>query len=608
MKESEFIEQNKEKWLDFENNLLKKEVDPSKTSKLFVQITDDLSYARTFYQNRSVKLYLNGIAKVLFNDLNKSQKKGSAAFLNFWKKDLPLTVYHSHRAMLISFLVFVACFILGVVTSIQDKNFASTILSKDYVHMTNENIAKGDPMAVYKSQSELRTFLPILYNNLKVDFLTFFSGIFMAIGSLVIMIVNGVMVGVFQYFFIERGLFWESFLGIWTHGALEISAIILSGGAGLTLGKGLLFPGTHSRFRAFKLSGMNGLKLIMGVAPITLLAAFIEGFLTRHTDIPDVIRFLFILLSFAFIFAYFYFYPRRVAKQQLHKNQETEKSLIYKAPVEFDASEIYPTAKIMTETFRLFFKSFGFFGRFLLFIPMLSAFLVAYNPLNLFHNYDTTNFTINDFFNYSEYPFLGLLAILLFGTLLLVSLAHLKQHVVSKSTDGNTLASPQLIPSGLTVLLSFSLFAFIIYTDVDFTFAAAHIVFPLLIFMCCVSHYQNLSFYESISYGQSLLMQSWSKFIVAAGVFVVLSLVLYSTTIYGLRLLFIQDALVWALTDDETVAEQISMGLVVFQTFFTFSLYLILSLVSNSILFFSLKEAFTAEHLVAKIKSIHLSK
>src|SRR6185369_9031512 len=97
MKESEFIEQNKEKWLDFENNLLKKDSDPSKTSKLFIQITDDLSYARTFYQNRSVKLYLNGIAKVLFNDLNKSQKKGSAAFFNFWKKDLPLTVYHSRR-------------------------------------------------------------------------------------------------------------------------------------------------------------------------------------------------------------------------------------------------------------------------------------------------------------------------------------------------------------------------------------------------------------------------------------------------------------------------------------------------------------------------------
>ena len=54
MKESDFINQNKAKWLEVEKNLTKAEVSPSDTSKLFVQVTDDLSYARTFYKNRSV--------------------------------------------------------------------------------------------------------------------------------------------------------------------------------------------------------------------------------------------------------------------------------------------------------------------------------------------------------------------------------------------------------------------------------------------------------------------------------------------------------------------------------------------------------------------------
>ena len=148
MKESDFIEQNKEKWLDFENNLLKKEKDPSKTSRLFVQITDDLSYAQTFYRNRSVKLYLNGIARLLFNDLNKAEKKGWSAFVLFWKKELPLTMFQARRAMLISFLVFVLCFILGALTCRYDKAFAASILSESYVNMTNENIAKGDRKSV----------------------------------------------------------------------------------------------------------------------------------------------------------------------------------------------------------------------------------------------------------------------------------------------------------------------------------------------------------------------------------------------------------------------------------------------------------------------------
>jgi len=281
-----------------------------------VQVIDDLSYARTFYKNRSVKIYLNEIAKFLFNNINKSKHNYFKSFLKFWKTDLPLVMYVSRRSMLISFVVFVSCFILGVITSRYDPSFCRTILSSNYIDMTNENIAKGDPMAVYKSNGELETFLPIFVNNLRIDYITFFSGIFMAIGSLFIMVVNGVMVG-FSIFFITKGLFWESFLAIWTHGTLEISAIILSGGAGLTFGKGLLFPGTYSRFQAFKTSGMNGLKIIMAVTPITLFAAFIEGFLTRHTDIPDPIRFLFYSFILIFCFDIFFWYPRLVAKKHL---------------------------------------------------------------------------------------------------------------------------------------------------------------------------------------------------------------------------------------------------------------------------------------------------
>ncbi|PBQ33814.1 hypothetical protein CNR22_19180 [Sphingobacteriaceae bacterium] len=607
MKESEFIEQNKEKWLEFENNLQKNDVDPAKTSKLFVQITDDLSYARTFYKSRSVKLYLNGTAKLLFNDLNKSQKKGSAAFIKFWKTDLPLTMYHSRRAMLISFLVFVACFILGVVTSIQDKEFAASILSKDYVNMTNENIAKGDAMGVYKRDSEMKTFLPILYNNLKVDFLTFFSGIFMAIGSLVIMVVNGVMVGVFQYFFIEKGLFWESFLGIWTHGSLEIPAIILSGGAGLTLGRGLLFPGTHSRFQAFKLSGMNGLKIIIGVAPLTLLAAFIEGFLTRHTDIPDLIRFVFILIAFSFVLIYFFIYPRRVAKSQKDETTET-KSLIYKAPVVFDPSEIYTGAKILTETFRLLFSYFAFFGRYILLFSLLCAFLVASNPLNLFHFFEDYSFAMTNFFDYDEFPFLGVASLLIFGITITASLIYLKNKLKPKEKDGSASQTQVSLKLVASVFLSLALYVFIIFTDIDFTFTLAQIFFPFIIFICCVSNYEDITVLEAIQRTPTLLAGSWSKFLSSAVVFFILSMILYSTAMYGLKLLFIQDALVWILTDDETTAEKISMGLLAFQSFFSFLLYSSLSVISNSLLYFTVKETQSAEHLIKKIKTISLQK
>lgn len=608
MKETQFIDQNKEKWLDFEKNLQEKNSNPAKTSKLFIQITDDLSYARTFYPNRSVKLYLNGIAKLLFNDLNKSNKKGFSGFVRFWKTDLPLIVYSSRRAMLISFLVFVSCFILGVVTSIHDKDFARTILSNNYVNMTDENISKGDAMAVYKSDGELQTFLPILYNNLRVNFLTFFSGIFMAIGSLVVMVVNGVMVGVFQYYFIERGLFWESFLTIWTHGALEISAIIICGGAGLTLGKGLLFPGTYSRFQAFKLSGMKGLKIILGIAPVTFLAAFIEGFLTRHTSIPDAFRFIFILLSFAFILVYFFFYPRKVAKQNVKEIEHEANTLIFKPEVKFNSAEIYSGSKLITETFGILFRNLVFFGKFLILIPLLCALLIAWNPLELFRSENMYRFSLPDFYNYSAYPLLGILMIFCFvGTTILI-LNFLRKKLSPENTENTALHASVLFKTGISALTCIALFSFVVFTDIDFSIAVSQFTFPFLVFFICMSNFRNITIYESVNNSGSLLSQGWSKFIVTAFVFAMISLLVYLTTGYGLKMLFIQEALIWILTDNGSHSLTISIALLAFQTYFSFFLYLILSLISNSLIYFTFQESYSAENLISKIKTISAQK
>lgn len=602
MKESEFIKQNKEKWQEFENNLLKKEGDPSKTSKLFIQITDDLSYARTFYQNRSVRLYLNGSAKILFNDLNKTKKRGFQLLARFLKEDLPLAMYQARRPMLISFCVFLACFVLGIITSIQDKDFAKQILSVSYVDMTEQNIEKGDAMAVYKSQDELRTFFPILYNNLRVDFITFFSGIFMAIGTLVVMVSNGVMVGVFQYFFIERGLFWESFLGIWTHGALEIPAIIISGGAGMCLGKGLLFPGTYSRFQAFKISGMLGLKIIMGVIPVTVLAAFIEGFLTRHTDLPNSLRFLFIVLSFASVLFYFVFYPRRVAKRHPNPDESEKHILVYKPEIAFDPGEIYSTGKLITETFRHLFAQFSFFAKWIILLPIAFAVLITSNPLSLFYEHENYTFGLSHFFNYENYPLLGFLTAFAMGILTPLFVAWIKQRlgVASDTKSQDSLLSLKNTMSGM--LLSF-LFVFIIYTGVDFTLALANILFPWMIFILVVAVFEDVNLLEAINRAFNLLNHSWQRFIGTAVFFVAISLALYATVMYGLSLLMMRDALSWMVTDDEAFAEKLSVGLSVFQSYFSFFLYLALLAVSFSLLYFTLKEIGTAGDLLSRIKN-----
>ncbi|MBI3519402.1 MAG: stage II sporulation protein M [Bacteroidetes bacterium] len=602
MKESDFINQNKIKWVEVEKNLTNNELSPSDTSKLFVQVTDDLSYARTFYKNRSVKIYLNEIAKFLFNDINKSKQHYLKSFLGFWKTDLPLVMYVSRRSMLISFIVFVSCFTLGVITSRYDPNFCRSILSSNYIDMTNENIAKGDPMAVYKSRGELETFLPIFVNNIKIDFITFFSGIFMAIGSLFIMVVNGVMVGVFQYFFITKGLFWESFLAIWTHGTLEISAIILSGGAGLTLGKGLLFPGTYSRFHALKESGMNGLKIIMGVAPVTLLAAFIEGFLTRHTNIPDVIRFLFILLSLAFVLIYFFWYPRRVAKNMPNPTELVEINPVFKNHKTFEPSEILSGGELMTQTFRVFLKNFRYLGGLIFGTSFILAILISIDTINLFSDSAVQWLAPVDFFNYLTYPLLAIISLICFVFIEYKNLLFLR---VELHTSDQIYQKQQLFYSVLTFSLVFVGFMAVVEDGFKLF---AFILLPVFSLISSIVVNQNVSFLKGINLMSSLLNKQWGTFILGTFFSFIITWIVFLTLAYGTKYLFLENALLWMLTDDDVMAGKIRLATSVFQISVSFFFYITLNSIFNSLFFYTLKEINTAENLITRISQIKAAK
>jgi uncharacterized membrane protein SpoIIM required for sporulation len=355
MKETRFIAQNKEKWLESENLLNDPVKDPEKLSNLFTQVVDDLSYSRTYYPNRSVRVYLNKIAREYFSIIYSHQKEKKNRFKLFWLDELPQIVIHCRKQLIISLLIFLFAAAIGVFSSIKDPAFISTILGDQYVAMTKANIEKGDPMAVYKGMHETDMFLKITFNNLQVAFVTYLFGAFLSIGTIGVLLYNGVMVGCFQYFFIERGLFAESALTIWLHGTLEISSIILAGGAGLTLGSGLIFPGTYSRIQAFQISAMRSLKLMLGIAPVFVLAAIIESFLTRYTETPDIVRLLLILLSAAFIIGYFVIYPWRKSKTGFeYPLNEVKLPPSVDEPISY--ARIKTSAEIIKDAFTLYKK------------------------------------------------------------------------------------------------------------------------------------------------------------------------------------------------------------------------------------------------------------
>lgn len=414
MKETTFIEKKKHKWHEFEKLSKEGHKDPDKLSELFIEMTEDLSYARTFYPKRSVRVYLNFLAQKVYNSFNKQKKHkakkhtitGSTlvliisfyvigAFLgfiatrflgvvpralvsfliggvliaplansnirHFFLESLPLEMYRSQKQLLIAFTFFGAAILIGAVSSYIDPEFSRVILGDGYVDMTIDNINEGDPMAVYKQQKETSMFMGITINNIQVAFFAFILGVFFSVGTVFLLVSNGIMLGAFQYFFYIKGLFLTSFLTIWIHGALEISAIIIAGCAGMVMGNGLLFPKTLTRQQSFQINARRGMKILIGTVPIFIVAGFLEGFVTRQTEMPDILKWAIILSSFAFIIGYFVIYPFVVAKKHNFDGKVIEKP-IYHEPQQIKKYRIRDLGGIFYDTFgfyRLHFKTFG---------------------------------------------------------------------------------------------------------------------------------------------------------------------------------------------------------------------------------------------------------
>jgi uncharacterized membrane protein SpoIIM required for sporulation len=309
MREAVFLNRNRARWQRYQQEPT---TDPDELAARFVALTDDLAFARTFYPDSPITQDLNSLAGQFHQKIYRNRRERTDRFYRFWRTELPLVVARNHRTLGFALLFFTVCTLLGALSAAYDDSFVRLILGDGYVNMTLENIKRGDPMAVYKGENESVMFFQITFNNVMVALRTFAAGVLAGVGTAYVLFANGLMLGAFQYFFYQHGVLAQSVLTIWIHGTLEISSIVLAGGSGFLLGRGFLLPGTYSRGVSFRRSAREAVKLALGIVPILMVAGFLEGFVTRHTEMPIWASLLIIGGSLTFIVWYFIIYPRQV--------------------------------------------------------------------------------------------------------------------------------------------------------------------------------------------------------------------------------------------------------------------------------------------------------
>ena len=317
MREVAFIKQNKEKWLSFEKAIVNNDFDnPDELASQYIHVINDLAYAQTYYPKSKVIAYLNQLSANAYQKIYKTKSTDTNRIVSFWKTEVPLICYQYRKFIHIAFIIFAAFTFIGAISAANDGEFVRSVLGDDYVNMSIENIEAGDPVAVYKSGSNWGSFIGITINNLRVGIIAFVLGVFLGVGTLYIMFKNCIMLGSFQYFFYDKGVIWESVRGIWIHGAMEIFAIVIECAAGLILGASILFPATHSRYTSFKIGAKTGIKILISTFPFTFAAGFLEGFITRYSNImPHWLSVTIIIITLSIISYYYLIYPFKVQKQ-----------------------------------------------------------------------------------------------------------------------------------------------------------------------------------------------------------------------------------------------------------------------------------------------------
>jgi uncharacterized membrane protein SpoIIM required for sporulation len=143
----------------------------------------------------------------------------------------------------------------------------------------------------------------IMTNNLSVSFTTFAAGITAGLGTIYMIVFNGLLIGVIGTACAQARMSLQLWSFVAPHGVLELPAIFIAAGAGLRLATGLLFPGVLPRMQSLAIAGREGVRLLLGAIPMLFVAGIIEAFVSP-TELAVKLKFLLAAALFTLLCLY----------------------------------------------------------------------------------------------------------------------------------------------------------------------------------------------------------------------------------------------------------------------------------------------------------------
>jgi uncharacterized membrane protein SpoIIM required for sporulation len=268
-------------------------------ASLYRSVSGDLARAKTNQVGELIVRDLQNLTTRAYAQIYQgSRKQEWKAIAEFFRWGFPAVVQQSRGYIALATALFTFAALVSWWFAWKDPEFIDITVPKDLIEMVRDRgeLWMGSIVGIEPFAST-----SIMINNIQVSFAALAGGIYLPFfpwiwvagsGTVFLMLLNGVNIGSIGTLVGQNNLALPFWAFVFPHGALELPAIFLAGGAGFLLSRALLFPGQYTRSDALKVYGTQAAQIMFGVVPMLVIAGIIEGFFSPSPVVPIIVKYV----------------------------------------------------------------------------------------------------------------------------------------------------------------------------------------------------------------------------------------------------------------------------------------------------------------------------
>lgn len=277
----------------------------SRVGALHRSLCTDLARARAAGYTHDLVAHLDVLAARANNAIHRAEPYRLGAVRELVVRDFPASVRSAARFIAAATALFGVPFAIGLVGAMLSAEFAGAVIPQSMLDMMAAGYEEGFAGGRAESQDAMMAGFYV-YNNVGIAFRCFATGIFFGLGSVFFLVYNGLVTGTVLGYVIDAGAGRNILTFVLGHGAFELTAIVVAGGAGLRMGWALVRTDGLTRLGSLRAHSTEVARLVLGAGVMIGIAALIEGFWSPSA-LPDPVKWsvagtlwLAVMLYFAF--------------------------------------------------------------------------------------------------------------------------------------------------------------------------------------------------------------------------------------------------------------------------------------------------------------------